>query len=116
MINKKIAFPKEIQCNGFILKAAINVLDAKSLSQLVKNNQSEFKYIQFTASLITKPKAQKAIQSMAEKWDKGEHFCYFIFDLQGTLLGYAGLKIRTNGHVAEVNYYLGKHATGKGMR
>lgn len=107
-------FPKQIKQSDFELRAPIDETQAEALAKLVQNNQDEFKYIPYTASLKTPEKALAEIQSMAKNWDNGAHYTYFIFGADEELLGYVGLKVRSNRHVAEVSYYLDKFAMGKG--
>ncbi len=107
-------FLKRITGDGFILKSADDLAWAESLSALVRRNQDEFSYIEYTQGLTTLEKAQEAIRSMAEKWEKGTGYAYFIFDNADTLLGYVGFKMRPDNRVAEIGYYLDKNATGKG--
>lgn len=109
-----MTFPKQINQPDFILRAAVDETQAEALAKLVQNNQDEFKYIPYTASLKTPEKALSEIQSMAKNWENGSHYTYFVFGADNALLGYVGLKVRSNGHVAEVSYYLDKSATGKG--
>lgn len=109
-----MTFPKQIKQPDFTLRAAVDETQATNLSALVQNNQVEFKYIPYTASLTTPEKALIEIQNMTRNWENGSHYTYLIFDMDDKLLGYVGLKIRTGGHVAEVSYYLEKSATGKG--
>ncbi len=106
-------FPEKIKCsNCELLKPDISF--ASALASLVQNNQAEFKYIDFTKSLTDISKAATAIQSMIEKWQKKEQYCYLLVQ-DNHLLGYAGIKIRTHGHVAELSYYLDKKFTGRGI-
>ena len=99
-------FNKEIKGDNFVLKVA-DVSYALQLSELVKNNQKELKYIDFTQSLITEEKAKSAILSMQDRWKNKEQYCFFIFS-DNCLKGYVAIKVRYGDVVAELSYYLDK--------
>ncbi len=105
-------FNKEIKGDNFVLKVA-DVSYALQLSELVKNNQKELKYIDFTQSLITEEKAKSAILSMQDRWKNKEQYCFFIFS-DNCLKGYVAIKVRYGDVVAELSYYLDKASCGKG--
>ncbi len=107
-----MTFPEQIKCDGFDMMKADTTF-ASDLCALVLNNQTEFKYIQYTQSLTDCEKAEKALKSMVEKWDKKDQYCYLLRH-DNQLMGYAGIRVRSGGHVAELSYYLGKDFTGHG--
>ena len=106
-------FEKHIQTQDIELR--FPTIDmASDLSNLVCRNQEEFKYINYTKTLTDIQKCEEALKSMAEGFEKGEgHYGYMIFK-DNILVGYAGIKIRPEEHVAEMSYYLDKQHTGNG--
>ncbi len=105
-------FSEKIICDSFeMIKPNLSL--AHALVSLVKNNQTEFKYVYHTKTLIEISKAEKELQSMIDKWDKKEQYCYLLVK-ENQLLGYAGIKVRLSGHVAELSYYLDKKFIGHG--
>ena len=87
---------------------------AKDLCDLILNNQSEFRYIDEVKMRTNITKCEAYLKSMAKLFKRdGGRYGYMIFK-GATLIGYAGIKIRPNEHVAELSYFLDKRYTGNG--
>ena len=87
---------------------------AEGLCDVVLHNQDEFKYIDEVKVLTDIAKCEGYLKGMAKLFKKnGGRYGYMMF--KGKLLiGYAGIKVRPNGHVAELSYFLDKRYTGNG--
>lgn len=87
---------------------------AKDLCNLILDNQTEFKYIDEVKMRTNIAKCEGYLKSMAKLFKKGKgRYGYMMFK-GTTLIGYAGIKIRPNEHVAELSYFLDKCYTGNG--
>ena len=86
----------------------------KDLCNLILNNQAEFKYIDEVKTRTNIPACEGYLNSMAKLFKKcSGHYGYMMFK-DKVLIGYAGIKIRQNEHVAELSYFLDKYHTGHG--
>ena len=87
---------------------------AKGLCDVILNNQVEFRYIDEIRKQTDIAKCEGYLRSMAKLFKKDcGHYSYMIFK-DKVLIGRAGIKVRPNGHVAELSYFLDKRFTGKG--
>lgn len=87
---------------------------AKDLCNLILNNQAEFKYIDEVKMRTNIAKCEAYLKSMAKLFKRGDgRYGYMMFK-GATLIGYAGIKIRPNEHVAELSYFLDKRYAGHG--
>ena len=106
-------FEKRINLQDIELRFPTPKMD-EGLCDLVLHNQDEFKYIDEVRTRTNIAKCEGYLRSMAKLFKKnGGHYGYMIFK-DKILIGYAGIKVRPNGHVAELSYFLDKRYTGNG--
>ena len=87
---------------------------AEGLCDIILHNQAEFKYIDEVRAQTDIAKCEGYLKSMAKLFKMGGgHYSYMIFK-DKVLIGRAGIKVRPNGLVGELSYFLDKRYTGNG--